>query len=53
MAAKHTHGRLPLKLHMTVKEGVTNLEKKLFTVPVYARGIYILGWQQTHFAFFR
>ena len=35
----HTNGRLPLKLHTTVKEGVTNLEKKLFTVSVYARGL--------------
>ena len=34
----HTNGRLPLKLHTTVKEGV-NLEKKLFTVLVYARGL--------------
>ena len=35
----HTNGRLPLKLHTTVKEGATNLEKKLFTVSVYARGL--------------
>ena len=34
----HTNGRLPLKLHTTVNEGVTKLEKKLFTVLVYARG---------------
>ena len=27
------------KLHTTVIEGVTNLEKKLFTVSVYARGL--------------
>ena len=33
----HTNGRV--KLHTTVKEGVTNLEKKLFTVLVYARGL--------------
>ena len=39
MAAKHTNGRLPLKLHTTIKEGVTNLVKKLFTVSVYARGL--------------
>ena len=39
MAAKHTNGRLPLKLHTTVEEGVTNLEKKIFTVSVYARGL--------------
>ena len=35
----HTNGRLPLKLHTTVKEGVTNLEKKLFTISVYACGL--------------
>ena len=34
----HTNGRLLFKLHTTIKEGVTNLEKKLFTVSVYARG---------------
>ena len=39
MAAKHTNGPLPLTLHKTVKEGVTNLEKKLFTVSVYERGL--------------
>ena len=27
MATKHTNGRLPIKLHTTVKECVTNLEK--------------------------
>ena len=35
----HTNGRLPLKLHTTVKEGITNLEKKLITVSIYARGL--------------
>ena len=39
MAAKHSNGRLPLKLYTNVKEGVTSLEKKLFTVSVYARGL--------------
>ena len=34
----HINGRLPLKLHTTVK-GVTNLEKKLFTVSVNAPGL--------------
>ena len=41
MAAKHTNGRLPLKLHRTAKEGVTNIEKKLFTLSVYARGLIV------------
>ena len=30
---------LPLKLYTTVEEGITNLEKKLFTFLVYARGL--------------
>ena len=33
MAAKHT------LMDTTVKEEVTNLEKKLFTISVYARGL--------------
>ena len=30
---------LPLKLHTTVKEDLSNLEKKLYTVSVYAHGL--------------
>ena len=44
MAAKHTlivTKTSPAQTHTTVKESVTNLEKKLFTVSVYARSLTV------------
>ena len=51
----HTNGRLPLKLHTTVKVGVTNLEKKHFTVSVYSRNstgrVRVKSYQRVHLLF--